>query len=1162
MNIGNRLRVVALTILISIIMISFCPFGQMVCYAADGDLTVSMSVPKWSYDEFSYRNVAVSGTTDTKKIKTISIHTENGYIISSSLPDLSLVGGKWSTELPETHNEKTTYQTVVGNLGSSGYSGSQVEDLIKSIKFMLESYDKEITVIIDLDASDTALPEGTNVTRGAGALSDHYYMYVPAEKISWSDAYNAAKGMTFMGMNGYLVTVTCMDEDKILDNITMDGAWSGGVMVKKNATITDEINSSWFDKLSGVPYDDLSEYVWKWVNGPEKDKMIKISNSAAWKKKAIDPATAKGTDGENLYKAVSYDADGKPLLDTGDYINYSNWNRNLYYYENPYDTEGIYVELDDIDPDDPKKHPFDGDEPNENNYEKREYCMQVHYESYGKHDPESLSENELKKGWNDLPNDFSIIAVSGYFVEFDGVNYSSESHAKVEEDQPYEHTWQYTPQSSTDGSANDEIKITCMDPDHEKCFHKEGDDKEVETIIKLSASNMPYSTDQYDKQAVKLYVDGEEKPLSSLSDYGLNVSKITVKYVGRDGTEYPESTTAPVNAGKYTVKTIVDCGGDKKITLEKDFAISKVNLKITLNDQSVKRYDPIDKSYSEIGVDKGLIKEIEGLQGEGDDADKIGSITASAIKGDTSMIGTTEDGISIDGPYSGNVHTIVIKDKNGKDVTENYNITVENGNLYVSMKEPGIILPDPTAEDIIYGQKLSESKITGNFKDSETGEKLKGTITWDNPDILPQVKEGKDGSDPGEFEATFYPEDYETYAPVHVKIKIGVAPKDIKKSIDKGGDKGITADISMDLKNEAVIELYDKQTKKKLVEGTDYTVTEDTDTTNNKVKITIKGIENYKNEYDVYKDLWSGRIITQEMYDSSADELNPTLSKISEANGKKLFVDKIDRLDRSDNDKKKAYDIVHEINYDGASALGDFRALISVYISNADSTVTAQEKSCAESAIGAKISGKTPVPKTAVIGTYFDVSMDVQYYVEDKTTDPSTMLVQKTEEIHDTSANAFPPSGFKETVTINVPNRLKPEKNHTRKYYIIRVHDDNAGSGAAPSYSYTVMSVKQKKYELTFETDKFSKYALAYTDTKNSGGGSDDSGDSGSSSSSSSGGSVTAPITNTVSNMPTTVQVAAPKTGDTADRVISLIMMAAGVILLAIYGANALIKKK
>lgn len=1160
MNTGNRLRVVALTILISIVMISFCPFGQMVCYAADGDLAVSVSVPKWSYDEFSYSNVTVSGTTDTKKIKTISIHTENGYIVGSSLPNISAAGGKWSTELPETHNEKTTYQTAVGNLGSSGYSGEEVENLIKSIKFMLESYDQEITVIIDLDATDTSLPEGTNVTRGTGALSDHYYMYVPAEKISWSEAYNAAKNMTFMGMDGYLVTVTCIEEDKILDNITMDGAWAGGVMVKKDAIITTSTADSWYSVLSSVPYDNLNEYVWKWVNGPEKDKMIKISNSAAWKKKAIDPATAKETDGKNLYKAVSYDADGKPLLDTGDYFNYSNWNRNLYYYENPNDTEGIYVDLDDIDPDNPKKHPFDGDEPNDSN---GEYCMQVHYESTGRHSPESMSENRLTKGWNDLPNSSTLITVSGYFVEFNGLNYSAQSHAEIEEDQPYEHTWQYTPQSSTGGSTNDEIKITCVNPDHEKCFHKEDDDKEIETIIKLSASNMPYSTDQYDKEAVKLYVGGEEKSLSALSDYGLSDSKITVKYVGRDGTEYAESTTPPVNAGKYTVKTVVDCGGDK-ITLEKDFAISKVNLKITLNDQSVKRYDHIDKSYDEIGVDKGLIKEIEGLQGEGADADKIDFITEDAIKGDTTKVGTTEDGISIDGPYSGDGHTIVIKDKNGKDVTENYNITVEKGNLYVSMKEPGIILPDPTAEDIIYGQKLSESKITGNFEDSETGEKLKGTISWDDPDILPKVKEGKDGSEPREFEATFYPEDDETYAPVHVKIKIKVAPKDIKDGIEKGGDKGITADISMDLTNEAIIELYDKQTKKKLIEGTDYTVSEDIDTTNKKVKITIKGIENYKNEYVVYKDLWSGRIITQEVYDSSADELNPTLQKISEENGTRLLLDKIDRLDQSDNDKKKAHDIVHKIIEDGASATGDFRALISVYISNADSTVTSQEKSCAESSIGAKTGGKTQIPKTAVIGTYFDVSMDVQYYVEDKTTEPSTILVKKTEEIHDTSSNVLSPSGFTQTVTINVPNRLKPEKNHTRKYYIIRVHDDNAISKTTPSYSYTVMPVKQKKYELTFETDKFSKYALVYTDTRNSGGSEDsgDSGGSGGSSSSSSSGAVTAPITNTVSNMPTTVQVAAPKTGDTADMVISLIMIAAGVILLAVYGAYALINKK
>ena len=66
-----------------------------------------------------------------------------------------------------------------------------------------------------------------------GDSAEHYYMYVepqPAGLVSWADSYNTAKQSYLDGMQGYLVTVTSQQEDKILDQITTPstGAWSGG----------------------------------------------------------------------------------------------------------------------------------------------------------------------------------------------------------------------------------------------------------------------------------------------------------------------------------------------------------------------------------------------------------------------------------------------------------------------------------------------------------------------------------------------------------------------------------------------------------------------------------------------------------------------------------------------------------------------------------------------------------------------------------------------------------------------------------------------------------------------------------------------------------------------------------------------------------------------
>jgi hypothetical protein len=45
--------------------------------------------------------------------------------------------------------------------------------------------------------------------------NDHYYEFVPAQAIEWSDAQTAAAARTFNGQNGYLATLTSAAEDSL-----------------------------------------------------------------------------------------------------------------------------------------------------------------------------------------------------------------------------------------------------------------------------------------------------------------------------------------------------------------------------------------------------------------------------------------------------------------------------------------------------------------------------------------------------------------------------------------------------------------------------------------------------------------------------------------------------------------------------------------------------------------------------------------------------------------------------------------------------------------------------------------------------------------------------------------------------------------------------------
>lgn len=1233
MKINKRLRVVISTILISILMTIISPLGQCVCYANDS-LGVSFSNPKWSYDIFSYGTVTVTGASGSNKIKTISIHTDNGYIVGGQIPsnktsvnDLtdeertSMLptlpsGGKWTTELPEEKDGYVTYQTAVCTLGSVGYSGEETADFIKQIKFMLKDYSTNIDVTIDLDASDNSLPEGSNVTRGTNDgtvdLSDHYYMFVP-EIVNWDVAYKKAKKLEFMGMKGYLVTVTSLEEDLILDNITMDGAWAGASIVKKTSDKQTAVESSAADyDLSNegswlswqeVPseqgdhiYD--GEYVWEWVCGPEAGKMIRVDKS--WSQKT----GLKSPD-------VDYSSEK--------YCEYRNWNRNLY--EQDSDTEET--------PFDSDKRPFEGDEPN-NHW--NEYCMMVHYESNkkttasGEQVASSRGQSGNQKGWNDLPNTTGGY-VQGYFVEFSGLDITQETHATGQDlNREYAHSaggWKYDHVASGEMTAEQRVVITCTDPSHLECLYKpkkaDGTTDNPlyrEVVLTITAAGKDYDDGPVDAATVtfteKINEVETSIPESDYSKFGFD-SIGAVNYISTDQQGY-SSTTPPTDAGEYKAVTGLYKSGqaDPIISVEKAFTISKVPLKITLNDQVVYVGDDIKRNIDVIDTDKHkcLISSIDGLKspdGTDDIRDKLDSIASTAIKPSTTDVkgyavgyekAKDEAGaITIENPAT----NIVIKSADGtRDVTDNYTITVVNGGIKVT-KHPTKTLDypdDPKAAEITYGQTLSESTITGECHEEGTTTDVDGEFVWKNTDgkspdqIYPEVTD----SENTEYNAAFNPEDPGTYESIDFKQKVKVNPKSIPDNLGEkidpktGKDIGINSKISVDIANNAVVELYDKQTGKDLVKGTDYTISETINSGTKKVEITITGQGNYKDTTSTfYVDAHEFKSVfeTEVVVESSAQELKPGASKIDVPSGKKYLKYQVNKLGTTA-DEESAKIIAKEVeaSSEDKSSNGSYQALATVTISNADYiSATAEtdtdekaQKECAEEAIGATgatVAGKKTVPAGATIGMYFDVDMDLEYLMyEPSETTPfierkrsATNPDEGPIKIHDTSKTAVADdhsisdfAGIEEEVQIVVPDRkgiddkpLYAAKGYSRTYYIIRTHDED---GVAPyNYDWEVLDVTRGKTDdglikLTFKTDKFSKYALAYTETKDPEKKKDIPTSDEPSSSSSSSSNSTFTAANVKQAAPTTVQIVAPKTADTADMPAAVILVIAGIVLI------------
>ena len=75
--------------------------------------------------------------------------------------------------------------------------------------------------------------------------SGHYYEFVSALNITWTDAKSAAENKFYYGMQGYLVTIQSQDEAVLVGELSPGVGWIGGT-------------------------DEAKEGVWKWAGGPEK----------------------------------------------------------------------------------------------------------------------------------------------------------------------------------------------------------------------------------------------------------------------------------------------------------------------------------------------------------------------------------------------------------------------------------------------------------------------------------------------------------------------------------------------------------------------------------------------------------------------------------------------------------------------------------------------------------------------------------------------------------------------------------------------------------------------------------------------------------------------------------------------------------------------------
>ena len=196
---------------------------------------------------------SISGYTGTLLVSAVA---SDGNIKVTSVTNLMQAQGYCNYS---SDNSSVPSQCTGNSLSEIGFRGTQedINNALATLSFKGDGVVGSPTITV------AVTPAGTNYFSGNG----HYYKLVTGT-INWEDAKTAAEASTYLGLTGYLVTITSEAENNFIKNKIGTNTWIAG---SDDATHTSNTHPA-ISLVLGQGTALAGEGTWEWVSGPENGK--------------------------------------------------------------------------------------------------------------------------------------------------------------------------------------------------------------------------------------------------------------------------------------------------------------------------------------------------------------------------------------------------------------------------------------------------------------------------------------------------------------------------------------------------------------------------------------------------------------------------------------------------------------------------------------------------------------------------------------------------------------------------------------------------------------------------------------------------------------------------------------------------------------------------